>query len=82
MGEMNSSDVTLKELHASGIPFETRHLSIGDFAWVCERCDSKGSDELVLPYLVERKRADDLAKSIKDGRFHEQKVCDYENFEL
>jgi len=29
--------------------------------------------ELVLPYVVERKRSDDLAHSIKDGRFHEQK---------
>lgn len=28
---------------------------------------------MVLPYIVERKRMDDLASSIKDGRFHEQK---------
>lgn len=28
---------------------------------------------MILPYIVERKRADDLASSIKDGRFHEQK---------
>ena len=31
------------------------------------------SRELVLPYVVERKRMDDLAKSIRDGRFKEQK---------
>lgn len=29
--------------------------------------------ELVLPYIVERKRLDDFASSIKDGRYHEQK---------
>ncbi|KAK7071332.1 Crossover junction endonuclease mus81 [Halocaridina rubra] len=29
--------------------------------------------ELVLPYIIERKRMDDLASSIKDGRFREQK---------
>ena len=30
--------------------------------------------ELMLDYIVERKRMDDLAGSIIDGRFHEQKV--------
>ena len=30
--------------------------------------------ELVLDYIVERKRMDDLADSIVDGRFSEQKV--------
>ena len=30
--------------------------------------------ELVLDYIVERKRMDDLAGSIVDGRFREQKV--------
>ena len=33
-------------------------------------------DELVLNYVVERKRMDDLASSITDGRFREQKVGD------
>ena len=28
----------------------------------------------MLDYIVERKRMDDLAGSIIDGRFHEQKV--------
>ena len=35
-----------------------------------------GSVELVLDYIVERKRMDDLAGSIIDGRFSEQKVMD------
>ena len=30
--------------------------------------------EVVLEYIVERKRMDDLASSIMDGRFNEQKV--------
>ena len=30
--------------------------------------------EVVLDYIVERKRMDDLASSIVDGRFKEQKV--------
>lgn len=33
------------------------------------------SREAVLEYIVERKRMDDLAGSIIDGRFHDQKVC-------
>lgn len=53
--------------------FEVRRLSVGDFLWIC-RDESNKDNELVLPYIVERKRMDDLASSIKDGRFHEQKV--------
>ncbi|KAL3961945.1 hypothetical protein ACCO45_003468 [Purpureocillium lilacinum] len=33
----------------------------------------RGGDEIVLDWIVERKRLDDLIGSIKDGRFHEQK---------
>lgn len=47
-------------------------MAVGDFLWIC-RDESKPDVELVLPYIVERKRMDDLASSIKDGRFHEQK---------
>ena len=32
------------------------------------------AEEIVLDFIVERKRLDDLAGSIKDGRFREQKV--------
>lgn len=34
---------------------------------------STGNKELILPYVVERKRTDDLASSIRDGRYKEQK---------
>ncbi|XP_068634013.1 crossover junction endonuclease MUS81 [Battus philenor] len=50
---------------------EYRSLKVGDYAWVARNRDS--NEELVLPCIVERKRIDDLAASIKDGRFHEQK---------
>ena len=53
------------------VPFETRHLVLGDFAWVArERDPDFGVEprELMLPYVVERKRTDDLWSSIKDRR--------------
>ena len=34
---------------------------------------SRQPAELVLPYVVERKRLDDLASSIRDSRYREQK---------
>ncbi|XP_038214248.1 crossover junction endonuclease MUS81 [Zerene cesonia] len=51
--------------------YEARSLKVGDFTWIA-RHKTNGT-ELVLPYIVERKRMDDLGASIKDGRFHEQK---------
>ncbi|XP_055679275.1 crossover junction endonuclease MUS81 isoform X1 [Lutzomyia longipalpis] len=63
-------DATLKELDSFRETYEVRHLSVGDFAWIAR--DASGS-ELVLPYIVERKRVDDLGSSIRDARFHEQK---------
>lgn len=65
-------DATLAELTQLGVSFEVRHLNVGDFAWIA-KCRKTG-DELVVPYIVERKRMDDLSASITDGRFHEQKV--------
>ncbi|XP_062546352.1 crossover junction endonuclease MUS81 [Armigeres subalbatus] len=63
-------DYTLKELKQHNIEYEVRRLSVGDFLWIVR--DDSG-EEFILPYIVERKRMDDLASSIKDGRFHEQK---------
>lgn len=65
-------DTTLKALEERKVKFEVRRLSVGDFLWIC-RDETKTDHEFVLPYIVERKRMDDLASSIKDGRFHEQK---------
>lgn len=57
-----------------------RALPLGDILWVAKLKDpdylsTQGmeGDEVVLDYIVERKRLDDLISSIKDGRFYEQK---------
>lgn len=63
-------DRTIHELDGHKIKYEIRRLSVGDFLWIAK--DTLGH-ELVLPYIVERKRKDDLASSIKDGRYYEQK---------
>jgi crossover junction endonuclease MUS81 len=59
------------ELSSLNVVFEMRRLSVGDFAWICR---DKNGRELMLPYILERKRLDDLSGSIQDGRFHEQKA--------
>ncbi|XP_077536358.1 structure-specific endonuclease subunit MUS81-like [Haemaphysalis longicornis] len=74
----SSQERFLWELRELGLPHEVRRLTVGDFAWLC-RSSSPSAEgglrqEWVLGPLVERKRTDDLAKSIMDGRFHEQKV--------
>lgn len=63
-------DATVQMLTEKKLKFEVRRLSVGDFLWICR---DKENREVLLPYIVERKRMDDLAGSIKDGRFHEQK---------
>ena len=63
--------MTMRQLKCRHVNFEIRHLKVGDFIWIAKNNEGQ---ELVLPYIVERKRMDDLAQSIKDGRFHEQKV--------
>ncbi|XP_017067624.1 crossover junction endonuclease MUS81 [Drosophila eugracilis] len=63
-------DQTGSYLESLGVRYEVRRLTVGDFLWVAQ---DKQGNELVLPYIIERKRMDDLASSIRDGRFHEQK---------
>lgn len=59
-----------------------KKLHIGDFVWVASH-KTDTSKKFVLPYIIERKRLDDLAQSIKSDRFHEQKFrlkqCGIEN---
>jgi len=64
-------DKVISELSTLNVTFEMRRLSVGDFAWICR---DRSGKELMLPYILERKRLDDLSGSIQDGRFHEQKV--------
>ncbi|KAJ5773963.1 hypothetical protein N7457_008859 [Penicillium paradoxum] len=68
------------ELMKQGITPQVRALEVGDAMWVAKCHDpnfltSRGEegDEVMLDWIVERKRLDDLIGSIKDGRFHEQK---------
>lgn len=58
-------DEILTELEKSKVKFEVKSLKIGDFLWICR---AQEHQELILPYVIERKRMDDFACSIKDGR--------------
>ncbi|KAH7035008.1 crossover junction endonuclease MUS81 [Microdochium trichocladiopsis] len=67
-------------LSQKGVDPIMRSLELGDALWVAKCKDSNflsragaEGDEIVLDWIVERKRLDDLIGSIKDGRFHEQK---------
>ncbi|KAJ8113054.1 hypothetical protein ONZ43_g5241 [Nemania bipapillata] len=73
-------DYMQEELTKKGVKPIMRALELGDALWVAKchdpnflsRTGSEG-DEIVLDWIVERKRLDDLIGSIRDGRFHEQK---------
>ncbi|OJJ44291.1 hypothetical protein ASPZODRAFT_135095 [Penicilliopsis zonata CBS 506.65] len=73
-------DYISNELGKKGITPEVRALELGDCIWVAKFNDpsflsqyGEEGDEVMLDWIVERKRLDDLIGSIKDGRFHEQK---------
>ncbi|CAM1297388.1 MUS81 (predicted) [Pycnogonum litorale] len=80
-GNKNSKSALLSELRMNGVSFDVRKMHVGDFCWIAKEKVAPQSGhlrlpqarELILDYIVERKRMDDLASSIKDGRFHEQK---------
>ena len=61
------------ELAKRGIMCLTRPMAVGDMTWVAVSNDTGVKEEVMLDYIVERKRLDDLVSSIKDGRFREQK---------
>lgn len=65
-----------QKLTENGVKMEKRALDIGDVLWVARLKEPPidGPSEIVLNYILERKRMDDLVSSIKDGRFTEQKV--------
>ncbi|KAK4192816.1 putative crossover junction endonuclease mus-81 [Podospora australis] len=73
-------DYMRQELTKKGVKPIMRALELGDALWVA-KCKQPGwlsrmgaeGDEVILDWIVERKRLDDLIGSIKDGRFHEQK---------
>lgn len=59
-----------------GLPASlSSHLEVSVDDFVCSgRLTLPESREAVLEYIIERKRMDDLAGSIIDGRFREQKA--------
>ncbi|KAF9384097.1 Crossover junction endonuclease mus81 [Podila verticillata] len=64
-----------QKLMENGVQVEKRALDVGDVLWVARLKEDPivGPSEIVLNYVIERKRMDDLVSSIKDGRFTEQK---------
>ncbi|KAJ1898692.1 Crossover junction endonuclease mus81 [Coemansia sp. IMI 209127] len=64
-----------RELEDQDVPIEIRPLTVGDYLWIA-RTKKTGAcrhlPDLVLDYVVERKRMDDLCASIRDGRYREQ----------
>ncbi|KAH7270237.1 uncharacterized protein BKA55DRAFT_496937 [Fusarium redolens] len=73
-------DYMQEELAKLGAKPIMRSMELGDAQWIAKCNDpsllvAQGAegDEVILDWIVERKRLDDLVGSIKDGRFHEQK---------
>ena len=71
----NNKKALVAELLKLGVRSEVRRISVGDYIWILRRRHSQqSSEDIVLDYVVERKRIDDLVSSIIDGRFKEQKA--------
>ncbi|TRY55515.1 hypothetical protein DNTS_014031 [Danionella cerebrum] len=80
-GSSSRKQELVKELQRNAVIFDVRKLNVGDFLWVARekvrpvhgQLRPPVGRELVLDYIIERKRMDDLCGSIIDGRFREQK---------
>ena len=73
-------DYIASELTKRGVSPLMRSLELGDALWVAKIKDptflsrhGEEGDEVMLDWIVERKRLDDMIHSINDGRFQEQK---------
>ncbi|ODV84024.1 glycosyltransferase family 71 protein [[Candida] arabinofermentans NRRL YB-2248] len=64
-------DFFSSQLDSMGVLNYVKALAVGDGVWVARHKVTK--QEAVLDFIFERKRLDDFAMSIKDGRFVEQK---------
>ncbi|XP_073461360.1 crossover junction endonuclease MUS81 isoform X2 [Aquarana catesbeiana] len=81
VGAAHKKQELVSELKRNGVNFDVRKLHIGDFLWIAQQkvhpvpgqLRIPQPQELVLDYVIERKRMDDLCGSIIDGRFREQK---------
>lgn len=71
-------DFFVERLQHEGVVCEVRALELGDVSWIARKRKphdaAMDGEEVVLDYIVERKRYDDLVHSIIDGRFVDQKV--------
>ncbi|KAJ2883313.1 Crossover junction endonuclease mus81, partial [Coemansia aciculifera] len=76
--EVHSSadrNLIAKELEEQAVRIEIRPLTVGDYLWIARAKPTshlRHLPDIVLDYVVERKRMDDLCASIRDGRYKEQ----------
>lgn len=64
----------VNRLSDMGIKCEQRAMELGDFLWVARSKDGQNApDEVLLDYVIERKRESDMIASITDGRGIEQR---------
>ncbi|KAI9663417.1 MAG: Crossover junction endonuclease mus81 [Trizodia sp. TS-e1964] len=83
---LKDRDYIRNELARRGVTPIVRSLKLGDALWVA-KCNDKRAlerygeedDEIVLDWIVERKRLDDLIGSFSDRRFREQKKSGIKN---
>lgn len=70
-------DYVQNSLATRGVDTITRGLPLGDILWIAKITHpilaQRHGEEVLLDYVIERKRLDDLIGSIKDGRFRDQK---------
>lgn len=80
VGSRTDRDAFVRLLEKEGVRAEKRMLPIGDMLWIARRkpdylaAGGSEGNEVVLDAVIERKRLDDLATSITDGRYLDQKV--------
>lgn len=67
----NDREYFSNALLRKGIKSEIQQLALGDIIWVAKNKNTGSS--CILNTIIERKRLDDLAISIRDNRFMEQK---------
>ncbi|KAI9625077.1 hypothetical protein H4Q26_016464 [Puccinia striiformis f. sp. tritici PST-130] len=71
-GIFNACLTRARQTMGHQVKVQQRPLAVGDAIWIAVH--NQTGKEVVLDSIVERKRLDDLCKSIVDARFHEQKA--------
>jgi len=66
-------DFISEKFTQNGVNCRLVNLSLGDFLWAVEVGEGNNKTMYVLDYIIERKTADDLAASILDKRYNQQK---------